>query len=45
MSGPSVESARRGWADPDTRTAGVIVISAVAVLVVIARIFRDVNPG
>jgi len=31
--------------DPMVRMAGAITIAAVVVLVVIARVFRDVNPA
>lgn len=31
--------------DPDIRASAVIVIGAVVVLVVVGRVFRDVNPG
>jgi hypothetical protein len=34
-----------GWSDPDTRTSAALVIGAVALLVVIGTVFRDVNPG
>jgi hypothetical protein len=36
-------TAPRGWSDPDTRTAGVIVIGSVLALLVIGVVFRDVN--
>lgn len=35
--------ARRGWADADTRNAALLVIGSVALLVVVATVFRDVN--
>lgn len=33
----------RGWSDPDTRTAALIVIGCVLLLVVLGRVFHDVN--
>lgn len=33
----------RGWSDPDTRAAGLLVIGCVVLLVVLARTFHDVN--
>lgn len=45
MSEGILAGARSGWADPDTRTAGLIVIGAVGLLAVFGRVFRDVNPS
>lgn len=33
----------KGWADPDTRAAGLIVLGALVVVVLVGTLFRDVN--